>query len=39
VLAVMPLGYPTRKVIGRKRRKPFDQVVSAERFGDRWRQD
>jgi nitroreductase len=39
VLAVMPLGYPTRKVIGRKRRKPFDEVVSAERFGDRWRQD
>jgi nitroreductase len=39
VLAVMPLGYPTRKVIGRKRRKPFDEVVSAERFGDRWGQD
>lgn len=33
VLAVVPLGYPKRKVIGRKKRKPFDQVVSAERFG------
>lgn len=33
VLAVMPLGYPKRKIIGRKKRKPFDQVVSAERFG------
>lgn len=33
VLAVMPLGYPKRKVIGKKKRKPFDQVVSAERFG------
>ena len=33
VLAVMPLGYPKRKVIGRKKRKPFDDVVSDERFG------
>jgi nitroreductase len=33
VLAVMPLGYPKRKVIGKKKRKPFDHVVSAERFG------
>ena len=33
VLAVIPLGYPNRKVVGRKKRKPFDQVVSAERFG------
>jgi nitroreductase len=33
VIAVLPLGYPRRKVIGRKKRKPFDQVVSAERFG------
>lgn len=33
VLAVVPLGYPRRKVMGRKRRKPFDEVVSAERFG------
>ena len=33
VLAVLPLGYPTRKVLGKKKRKPFDEVVSAERFG------
>jgi nitroreductase len=33
VLAVVPLGYPKRKVVGKKKRKPFDQVVSAERFG------
>lgn len=33
VLAVVPLGYPKRKVIGKKNRKPFDEVVSAERFG------
>jgi nitroreductase len=33
VLAVIPLGYPRRKIIGRKKRKPFNQVVSAERFG------
>lgn len=33
VLAVVPLGYPKRKVIGKKKRKPFDEVVSAERFG------
>jgi nitroreductase len=33
VLAVVPLGYPKRKIIGKKRRKPFDEVVSAERFG------
>ena len=33
VLAVVPLGYPKRKIVGKKRRKPFNQVVSAERFG------
>jgi len=33
VIAVMPLGYPKRKVIGNKKRKPFDDVVSGERFG------
>jgi nitroreductase len=33
VLAVVPLGYPTRRILGKKKRKPFDQVVSAERFG------
>jgi nitroreductase len=34
VLAVLPLGYPKRKVIGKKKRKPFNEVVSAERFGN-----
>lgn len=33
VLAVVPLGYPRRKIAGRKKRKPFNEVVSAERFG------
>jgi len=33
VLAVVALGYPKRKVIGKKRRKPIREVVSAERFG------
>lgn len=33
VVAVMPLGYPKRKVVGHKKRKPFDEVVSGERFG------
>ncbi len=33
VFAVIPFGYPRRKVIGKKRRKPFNEVVSAERFG------
>ena len=33
VLAVVPLGYPKRKVIGKKKRKPFNEVVSSERFG------
>jgi nitroreductase len=33
VLAVLPLGYPRRRITGKKRRKPFDEVVSAERFG------
>ena len=33
VVAVVPLGYPKRKILGKKRRKPFNQVVSAERFG------
>ena len=34
VLAVIPLGYPKRKIgLGKKKRKPFDDVVSAERFG------
>ena len=33
VLAVVPLGYPKRKIIGKKRRKPIGGVVSTERFG------
>jgi nitroreductase len=33
VLAVVPFGYPKRRVIGKKKRKPFGQIVSAERFG------
>ena len=33
VLGVLPFGYPKRKVIGNKKRKPLDEVVSAERFG------
>lgn len=33
VLAVVPLGYPRRRVLGKKKRKPFDQVISLERFG------
>lgn len=33
VLAVISFGYPKRKVAGKKKRKPFDEVVSAERFG------
>ena len=33
VIAVMPLGYPKHKVVGNKKRKPFDDVVSGERFG------
>jgi nitroreductase len=34
VIAVLTLGYPAQRVIGKKRRKPFDEVVSAERFGN-----
>jgi nitroreductase len=33
VFAVVPLGYPARPVLGKKKRKPFNEVVSAERFG------
>jgi len=34
VFAVLPLGYPKRPVgKGKKNRKPFDEVVSFERFG------
>jgi nitroreductase len=34
VLAVLPFGYPKRKVgLGKKKRKPLAEVVSSERFG------
>ena len=33
VLAVVPFGYPKRRVVGRKKRRPLDEVVSAETFG------
>ncbi len=34
VVGVIPFGYPKRKLgAGKKKRKPFDQVVSAERYG------
>jgi nitroreductase len=33
VLAVVPFGYPKRAVKGKKKRKPFNDVVSGERFG------
>jgi nitroreductase len=36
VLAVVPFGYPKRRIgQGRKKRKPFDEVVSADRYGSR----
>lgn len=34
VIAVLPLGYPKRQPIGKKKRRPFDEVVSGERFGE-----
>jgi nitroreductase len=35
VFAVLPFGYPKRKIgLGKKKRKPFDEVVSAERYGN-----
>lgn len=34
VIAVLPFGYPKRALgKGKKNRKPFDEVVSSERFG------
>ncbi|HZA61182.1 MAG TPA: nitroreductase family protein, partial [Actinomycetota bacterium] len=34
VVAVVPFGYPTRKLgKGRKRRKPLAEVASRDRFG------
>ena len=35
VLAVVPFGYPKRKIgLGKKKRKPLAEVASAERFGN-----
>lgn len=33
VLAVLPLGYPRRRILGKKKRRPLSEVASAERFG------
>ena len=33
VLAVLPFGYPLRRIAGKKKRKPLNDVASAERFG------
>ena len=34
VIAVLPFGYPARKIgLGKKKRKPFSEVVSAEDYG------
>ena len=35
VIAVLALGYPAQRMIGKKKRKAFDEVVSGERFGNR----
>jgi nitroreductase len=37
VLAVVPFGYPTRPVRGKKNRKPLGEVVSRERYGTPYR--
>jgi nitroreductase len=35
VLAVVPFGYPKRKIgLGKKKRKPLAEVASSERFGN-----
>ena len=33
VLAVLPFGYPLRRIAGKKKRKPLNEVASAEAFG------
>jgi nitroreductase len=33
VLAVLPFGYPQRRITGKKKRKALNQVASAEAFG------
>ena len=38
VLAVVPFGYPKRKLgLGKKKRKPIGEVVSDEKFGTPWK--
>ena len=38
VLAVVPFGYPKRKLgLGKKKRKPIGEVVSDERYGTPWK--
>jgi nitroreductase len=37
VLAVLPFGYPTRPVRGKKNRKPLGAVASGERYGTPYR--
>lgn len=38
VLAVVPFGYPRRKLgLGKKKRKPIGEVVSDEKFGTPWK--
>ena len=37
VLAIVPFGYPRRKLgLGKKKRKPIGEVVSDERYGTPW---
>jgi nitroreductase len=39
VLAVLPFGYPKRKIgLGKKKRKPLAEVASAERYGTPFKQ-
>lgn len=33
LLTVIPFGYPTVKYIGKKKRKPFSEIVFAENYG------
>ena len=38
VLAVVPFGYPKRKLgLGKKKRRPIGEVVSDEKFGTPWK--
>jgi nitroreductase len=34
ISAVIGFGYPRRKVLGRKKRKPLSEIVSLERYGN-----